>query len=411
MNANELFYMILIILWFEFLLNQLLGYLNYTWYWKTPDESVSKLYDEEEYVKSQKYKSTVYKFSVVQGAFSILTTTIFLYMDGFEWVDEIARSMATNDINVALIFFVIIGALGELTSLPFSLYFTFKIEQDFGFNKTSIRTFCLDKLKGWTTTAIIGAVLLSALIFLYQELSNHFWYLAWGIIAIFIFILNLFYAQWIVPLFNKQALIEEGELKNAITSYALKVSFNLKKIFVIDGSKRSTKANAYFSGMGSQKRITLYDTLINDLDNDEIVAVLAHEVGHYKKKHIITNLILSIANIGVVLFVFSTIMDSQLLSQALGVQDHSFHIGFIAFGLLYAPLSMVTGVLMSMLSRKFEFQADQYAAQTYHAKPLINALKKLSKNNLSNLTPHPWYVFVNYSHPPLYQRIKNLENL
>jgi STE24 endopeptidase len=214
-----------------------------------------------------------------------------------------------------------------------------------------------------------------------------------------------------VPLFNKQALIEEGELKNAITSYALKVSFNLKKIFVIDGSKRSTKANAYFSGMGSQKRITLYDTLINDLDNDEIVAVLAHEVGHYKKKHIITNLILSIANIGVVLFVFSTIMDSQLLSQALGVQDHSFHIGFIAFGLLYAPLSMVTGVLMSMLSRKFEFQADQYAAQTYHAKPLINALKKLSKNNLSNLTPHPWYVFVNYSHPPLYQRIKNLENL
>jgi len=221
--------------------------------------------------------------------------------------------------------------------------------------------------------------------------------------------MNLFYSKLIVPLFNKQTPLAEGILKDAIEDYAQKVGFELKSIFVIDGSKRSTKANAYFSGFGSEKRVTLFDTLINDLDNDEIVAVLAHEVGHYKRKHIVVNLITSLLMTGLTLFILSLFINQPQLSQAIGVTTPSFHAALLAFSILYSPISDITGLLMNLLSRKFEFQADDYAKNTFAAQPLINSLKKLSKNNLSNLTPHPAYVFVNYSHPPLIERIRNLK--
>jgi STE24 endopeptidase len=221
--------------------------------------------------------------------------------------------------------------------------------------------------------------------------------------------MNMFYARLIVPLFNKQTPLEEGELRQKISDYASTVGFKLNKIFVIDGSKRSTKANAYFSGFGSEKRVTLYDTLINDLEHDEIVAVLAHEVGHYKKKHIIYNLISSVLVTGLTLFILSLFISDPLLSEALGVEIQSFHIGLIAFGILYSPLSQITGLVMNLFSRKFEYQADNYAKSTYSGEPLISSLKKLSKNSLSNLTPHPAYVFMHYSHPTLFERILNLK--
>ena len=218
----------------------------------------------------------------------------------------------------------------------------------------------------------------------------------------------MFYARLIVPLFNKQTPLEAGSLRENISTYAKTVGFKLNKIFVLNGSKRSTKANAYFSGFGSEKRVTLYDTLINDLEEEEIVAVLAHEVGHYKKKHVIFNLVASVLLTGLTLYILSLFINNPLLSNAIGVETPSFHVGLIAFGLLYSPISEITGLIMNYFSRVFEYQADNYAKNTYKAEPLITALKKLSKNSLSNLTPHPAYVYMHYSHPTLLQRIVNL---
>src|SRR5690554_7875809 len=297
----------------------------------------------------------------------------------------------------------------DFLSTPFSYYKTFVIEEQFGFNKTTKKTFVLDKIKGWVMLGIIGGGILALIIWFYQFAENNFWLYAWALIAVFTVFINMFYAKLIVPLFNKQTPLEEGELRNKISSYAQTVGFKLDKIFVIDGSKRSTKANAYFSGFGSEKRVTLYDTLINDLEDEEIVAVLAHEVGHYKKKHIIFNLIASVLLTGFTLYILSIFISNPLRSEALNVSQPSFHIGLVAFGVLYAPISGITGLLMKYLSRKFEYQADNYAKDTYASEPLISGLKKLSKNSLSNLTPHPLYVFAHYSHPTLLQRFQNLE--
>ena len=327
---------------------------------------------------------------------------------GFEFVDSLARTFSENDIVIALLFFGIIMIGSDMISIPFSYYKTFSIEERFGFNKTTIKTFILDKIKGWIMMAIIGGGILAFIVWFYQKTGTSFWLYTWALVTVFTVFMNMFYARLIVPLFNKQAPLEDGELRNNISTYASSVGFSLSKIFVIDGSKRSTKANAYFSGFGSEKRVTLFDTLINDLEEDEIVAVLAHEVGHYKKNHIIYNLVTSVLLTGLTLFILSVFISNPLLSQAIGVQIPSFHAGLVAFGLLYAPISELTGLMMNYLSRKFEYQADDYAKNTYKGEPLVNALKKLSKNSLSNLTPHPAYVFLNYSHPTLLQRVKNL---
>ncbi|CAI8392447.1 MAG: Protease HtpX [Polaribacter sejongensis] len=311
---------------------------------------------------------------------------------------------------MALIFFGIILLVSEIIAIPLSYYSTFVIEDKFGFNKSTKKIFWSDKIKGILMSALLGGGILALIIWFYQLTGENFWIYAWILIALFSLLMNMFYAKLIVPLFNKQSPLEAGVLKTAIEKYAEKVGFTINNIFVIDGSKRSTKANAYFSGFGSQKRITLYDTLINDLETDEIVAVLAHEVGHYKRKHIVFNLISSILLTGLTLFVLSIFINSPLLSEALGVSIPSFHIGLIAFGILYSPISRITGLFMNIMSRKFEYQADNFAKDTFESKALITSLKKLSKNSLSNLTPHPAFVFAHYSHPTLLERIKNLES-
>jgi STE24 endopeptidase len=323
-------------------------------------------------------------------------------------VDEWARTFSDNSIIIALIFFGSIMFASDLLSIPFGYYHTFIIEEKFGFNKTSLKTFFLDKIKGWLMSAVLGGLLLSIIIWFYESTGSNFWIYAWGIITVFVLFMNLFYARLIVPLFNKQTPLSDGTLKTKIKDYAQKVGFQLDKIVVIDGSKRSTKANAYFSGFGSEKRVTLFDTLINDLEEEEIVAVLAHEVGHYKRKHILFNLIMSTLIMGFTFWVLSLLIGSPLLSEALNVSTPSFHIGLIAFGILYSPISELTGLVMNFISRKFEYQADNYAKETFDGAPLISGLKKLNKNSLSNLTPHPAYVFVHYSHPTLLQRYVNL---
>jgi len=410
MDPKTLFYIIIGILTFEFILERVLSYLNYTWYSKPVPSEVSDVYDTAEYERSQEYKKTNFRFGIISSSVSIVATLLFLFLDGFAIVDSWARSIADHDIMVAIVFFGIIAVAGELISLPFSYFGTFVIEERFGFNKTTKKTFFLDKLKGWLLTAILGGGLLAVVVLCYNWAGADFWWYVWILVFLISVLMNMFYARLFVPLFNKQVPLEEGDLKHKISDYAATVGFQLDKIFVIDGSKRSTKANAYFSGFGSEKRVTLYDTLIDKLTHEEIVAVLAHEVGHYKKKHIIYNLIASTLTTGFTLWLFSLFVDSDLLAQALGVESASFHIGLVAFGLLYAPISRITGIVMSSLSRKFEYQADHYAQETYDGKPLISALKKLSSSSLSNLTPHPAYVFFHYSHPSLKQRIVAMKN-
>ena len=310
---------------------------------------------------------------------------------------------------MALMFFGIIMIGSDIITLPFSYYSTFVIEEKFGFNKTTKGTFFMDKIKGWLMMAIVGGLILSLIIWFFQLAGSYFWVYAWALVAVFTIFMNLFYSKLIVPMFNKQTPLENGSLKTKIEAFAKNVGFELNNIFVIDGSKRSTKANAYFSGFGKEKRVTLYDTLINDLDEEEIVAVLAHEVGHYKKKHIIFNLIASLALTGVTLFVLSLFINNPAVSIAIGVSQPSFHAALIGFAILYSPISEITGLIMNHFSRKFEYQADDYAKDTYAALPLITSLKKLSKNSLSNLTPHPAFVFMHYSHPTLLDRIQNLK--
>ncbi|WP_103070660.1 M48 family metallopeptidase [Aquimarina sediminis] len=408
MTPNALFYLLILIIVIVFLIDSLLDFLNARHYNNQIPEELANVYPEEEYQKSIAYKMANYKFKLVSSIISLAIMLLFFFLDGFAWVDNIARSFSDNSIIVGLLFFGIIMISSDILSTPAAYYKIFTIEEKFGFNKMSIRTFFIDKIKSIIMMIIVGGGLLALIIWFYQITGNSFWVYAWVLVSIFTLSMNMFYAKLIVPIFNKQTPLESGELRDTIEAYSKKVGFRLKDIFVIDGSKRSTKANAYFSGFGSEKRITLYDTLIKDLDKEEIVAVLAHEVGHYKKRHVIINLALSIVLTGLTLWFLSLFIANPLLSEALAVKTPSFHIGLIAFGILYSPISEITGLIMNIVSRAFEYQADNYAKNTYNNEALINSLKKLSKNNLSNLTPHPAMVFIHYSHPTLLQRIKNL---
>ena len=409
MNNTVVFYCILGVLVFEFIVSTILNYLNSRHFKDEVPADLKDVYNEEEYQKSQSYKLTNYRFGIFTSIFSLVLILVFLVFGGFEWVDDFVLEKTKSPIVQALLFFGIIMIGSDILSTPFSMYQTFVIEEKFGFNKTTPTTFFLDKIKGWGMTIIVGGILLALIIWFFQFAGKSFWLYAWALISIFTLFINLFYSKLIVPLFNKQEPLPNGSLKEKIEGYAKNVGFDLQHIFVINGSKRSTKANAYFSGFGKEKRVTLYDTLINDLEEDEIVAVLAHEVGHYKKKHIIYNLISAIVLTGIMLFLLSLFINNADIALAIGVNRPSFHAALIGFGMLYSPISEITGLIMNHFSRKFEYEADDYAKNTFAALPLVSSLKKLSKNSLSNLTPHPAYVFMHYSHPPLIDRIRNLK--
>src|SRR5690606_30549646 len=284
-------------------------------------EALEDVYQKEEYEKSQAYKLENYKFSNITGVFSLVLTLGFLMLDGFDYVDHFARLTTSNPILITLIFFGVITLGSDIITTPFSYYHTFVIEEKYGFNKSSIKTFILDKLKGWLMMVILGGGILALIVWFYQVSGSNFWLYTWGLVAVFTLLINMFYSRVIVPIFNKQTPLKEGSLKSKIHQYAAQVGFQLDNIYVIDGSKRSTKANAYFSGFGKQKRITLYDTLLEDLEEEEIVAVLAHEVGHYKRKHIIFNIIASIALTGLTLYILSLFISVPELSLAIGVSQ------------------------------------------------------------------------------------------
>jgi len=408
--GNTLFIVILVIVIFDYFFERLLDYLNTTRWNNQLPEVLKGIYNEDEYRKSQNYNLVNHRFGMITSSFSFLLILLMLVFGGFAFVDSYVSSFSVGVILSALLFFGIIGLASEILSTPFDIYDTFVIEERFGFNKTTIKTYILDKIKGLLLAVILGGGIFSLIIFIWQKTGNLFWLIAWAVITFISVFFTMFYSNIIVPLFNKQTSLEDGDLKTAIEEFSAKAGFKLKNIFVIDGSKRSSKANAYFTGIGSKKRIVLYDTLITDLATSEIVAVLAHEIGHYKKKHVISGLITGIVQTGIMLFIFSLLVASPVLSQALGVAEPKFHIGTIVFGILYSPISFIIGMLMNVFSRKHEYQADAYAASFGLANELGDALKKLSVKSLSNLTPHPLYVFFNYSHPTLLQRLDRLKN-
>jgi len=410
MSASIIFNVFIVILSVNFLINWILDRINSKHFNdKIPDE-LKDVYDETAYIKSQAYKKENFKFSSLTSAVSFILILLFFYLEGFAFVDQFARDVSNNEIIVTLVFFGTIMLASDLLTLPLSYYKTFVIEEKYGFNKTTKRLFLIDKIKGWLLMIFLGGGILTLITWFYRVTGSDFWLYTWLFITLFSIFMTLFYSSLIVPLFNKQTPLEQGPLRENLEAFAQKAGFDLANIFVIDGSKRSTKANAYFTGFGPKKRIVLYDTLIHDLENDEIVAVLAHEVGHYKKKHVLFNMLISVLLTGFTLYILSLFIGNSLLSSALSVSQPSFHIGLIAFGVLYSPISEVTGLLMNILSRKFEYQADDYAKEQYDGKALVSSLKKLSKNSLSNLTPHKSYVFMHYSHPTLLQRVQNLAN-
>lgn len=408
MTPQTLFIILITILLISFIIDKYMDYLNAKHFEDEIPKELNDVYNKKEYIKSQAYKKENYKFSLIISTFTMVLTLAFFLFKGFAWIDQIARNNSDNEIIITLIFFGIIMLGSDIISTPFSYYQNFIIEEKYGFNKSTKKLFFTDKLKGWLLSILIGGGILALIVWFYQKTGDNFWIYTWLFVGVFTIFMTMFYSSLIVPLFNKQTPLEEGDLKSAIEKFAQKVGFTLDNIYVIDGSKRSTKANAYFSGFGAKKRIVLYDTLIHDLETDEIVAVLAHEVGHYQKKHVFINMILSLLLTGLTLYILSLFINNSILSEALSVSKPSFHIGLIAFGILYSPISEITGILMNYISRKFEYQADDYAKEHFNRSALISSLKKLSKNSLSNLTPHKANVFVHYSHPTLLQRVINL---
>ncbi len=406
---TTIFYVIVAIIVIEFIWDRFLLYLNTTRWSETIPHELEGIYDQEKYAKQQRYSKANHKFGWITGVFNLALILIMLFAGGFAIVDHWALNITDNIILRALVFFGIIGLASTILNLPFSIYSTFVIEEKFEFNKTTPKTFIGDLIKSLLLGALLGGGIMALIIWFYSIAGEYFWLYAWGLVTAFMLLMTMFYTSVLLPLFNKQTPLEDGELKSAIQEFCKTVNFKLDNVYVMDGSKRSTKANAFFSGLGAKKRIVLYDTLINDLKTDEIVGVLAHEIGHYKKKHTLWGMITGIIQTGVMLFIFSVFVDSPVLSEALGIQQPVFHIGLIAFGILYSPISGITGLLSTLLSRKNEYEADEFAAKNHNPESLISALKTISVNALSNLTPHPLYVFFHYSHPPLLERVRALK--
>ncbi|HLO92193.1 MAG TPA: M48 family metallopeptidase [Lentimicrobium sp.] len=402
--ADKLFLLIICMVCIGYLIGAILKFYNNLWRKKPIPDEISDVYSIDKYIQYQEYKRETYKFSVITSTLSLILTLIMLFV-GFSLVDSVIRTYLSNEIWISIAFFGVIGFLSDIVSTPFDIYETFVIEQKYGFNTMTKRTFILDKLKSYLLAVIIGVPVLFLIIWFYQSFSDNFWWMTWILISIISIALSYLYSNLIVPVFNKQTPLEEGELKNNIEKLASKTKFNLQNVYVIDGSKRSSRANAYFSGFGSKKRIVLYDTLIKTLSIDEIVSVLAHEIGHYKRKHTIKGLILSILQTGFLLFLLSVIIDADVIYESLGTPA-SFHIGVIIFIILYSPVSFIISLGMNHLSRQHEYQADFYAKEHSSADALISGLKSLTSNNMSDLTPHPWYVWAYYSHPPLLKRIR-----
>ncbi len=403
---------ILLTIVFGFLLDLISNFFNLKALSPKLPKEFSDVFDAAKYLKSQNYTRVQTKFGFITSIFGLLLTLVFWFSGGFNFLDQLVRSWNFHFIWTGLLYIGILIVVKTVISLPFSIYSTFVIEERFGFNKTTVKTFILDMVKGLGLGIVLGGPLLAGLLAFFQYTGNYAWLYAWGATTLFTLFVQFIAPTWIMPLFNKFTPLEDGELRQTILDYAEKVNFSLENLFVMDGSKRSSKSNAFFTGFGKHKRIALFDTLIDKHTVKELLLVLAHEIGHYKKKHIIKSMVISILHMGIMFYLLSIFLNHQGLFDAFYMQELSIYAGLLFFGMLYSPVEMILSVFMQIFSRKNEYEADRYAAETTKdSQSMIDALKKLSADNLSNLTPHPFYVFLNYSHPPALQRINALKTV
>ena len=410
MTAITIYFTIIFLLVADFLLECYLSVLNIKNSKVQLPDILSGIYDAEKYARQQDYFRINTRFGVIANCFSFIVTLSMFAFGGFGWLDTLLTVHFQNEIIRTLLFFGVLYFANDILSLPFEIYDTFVIEQRFDFNRITTKIFIFDKLKGYLLTAIIGGGLIALIMWIYSLSEDYFWLIAWSAVTAFSLFMALFYSELIVPLFNKQMPLADGELRDAIKKFAEKAGFKLKNIYIIDGSKRSTKANAYFTGFGQKKRIVLYDTLLDKMTNDEIVAVLAHEIGHNKHHDTLKGMVISLPTTLLLFYLLGLILSSDILAQSMGGVGASFGLNVLAFGILYSPVSMFLGLLGNHFSRKHEYKADAFAASYGLGDELVAGLKKLSATSLSNLTPHPSYVFFHYSHPTLYQRIVAIFN-
>lgn len=369
-------------------------------------------YDAEKYKKAQNYLKENTRFGIIVDSITTPITVAFILIGGFNYVDQIARGFQISSIPTGLIFAGILMLASQILSIPFSIYSTFVIEEKYGFNLTTAKTFILDIIKSWFLTAIIGGIIFAVILWFFDRTGNMAWVYCWIVVVIFQIVLTFIAPVVILPLFNKFFPLEDGELKTSIESYAKSQDFKLKGVFKMDASKRSTKSNAFFTGFGKYRRIVLFDTLIKKHTVDELVSILAHEMGHYKKKHILKSIIISIMTTGLMFFILSLFINNEGLFQAFKMENTSIYASLFFFAFLYSPINMFISILSNILSRKHEYEADTYASETYGKfESMISALKKLTVDNLSNLTPHPLKVFLSYSHPPVLERIQSLRKM
>ena len=407
--SEYLIYIFIFFILFGFVFSSILEYVNSkNWKDSVPD-SLKDFYKESDYKKAKSYKLDRDRVSLISSLISTILTIIFIFSGVYGKVSDYSLYYFDSPFLQSASFFLFFLMISTIINLPISYYSIFTIEEKYGFNKSTLSTFIKDKIKGLIISLLIGGFILYISIQLYSFFEANFWLWLWVFLSAIIIFTNMFYTTLIVPIFNKLSPLEEGSLKNKIEKYSKKIGYSLDKIFVIDGSKRSSKANAFFSGLGPKKTIALFDTLIDKHEEDELVAVLAHEVGHYKKNHIKQGLLLSILQVGIICYILQLCLNEPNLSLALGGLESSFHLSLIAFSFLFSPLSIIIGIGMNIFSRKNEYEADKYAKETYNGESLKNALKKLSSDSLTNLYPHPLYVFVHYSHPPLLKRLEALD--
>ncbi|MFH1258261.1 MAG: M48 family metallopeptidase [Elusimicrobiota bacterium] len=401
---------ILTILIGEYLLNQIVEYLNLRHLAVDLPKEFADYYDARRYNKSQAYLKANTSFGLVNDTVSTVIILVFILLGGFNFVDRLAGSFGLGCIATGLIFAGILLLAAEVIGIPFAAYHTFVIEEKYGFNRTTVKTFILDILKGWLLTAVIGGIIFSLILWFFQRTGYLAWIYCWLGVTFSQLFLTFIAPVLILPIFNKFIPLEEGELKQTIENYARRQNFKLSGVFKMDGSRRSTKSNAFFVGFGKYRRIVLFDTLIEKHTVDELVSVLAHEMGHYRKKHVLKFLIGSVVTTGLMFFILSFFINNPGLFAAFQMEQVSVYAGLFFFGFLYVPISLLLGVVKNIFSRKYEYEADRYAVTTYK-KPesMISALKKLSADNLSNLTPHPLKVFIEYSHPPVLERIRAIK--
>lgn len=408
---NTYLIVILAILIFNYILNLVVEVLNLSAINTVLPQEFKGWYDEAKYKKSQNYLRENTRFKLFESSFLTFVILFFILSGGFNSIDRAARSFGLGSILTGLIFAGILFMALQIFGVPFSVYRTFIIEQKYGFNRTTVKTFILDIFKGGILTFIIGGIIFSCVLWFFAKTGKFAWVWCWLAVTLFEMFLIFIAPVVIMPLFNKFSPLEDGELKNSIKNYADSQNFKLKGVFKMDGSKRSTKSNAFFTGFGKYRRIVLFDTLIKNHTVSELVSVLAHEIGHYRKKHIVKSIAISIATSGIMFFILSLFINNPELFAAFKMENISIYASLFFFGFLYTPINMVFSLLLGILSRKHEYEADYYAVSTYkNPQAFIAALKKLSVDNLSNLTPHPLKVFLHYSHPPVLKRIEAIRN-